>query len=186
MITIIYAHPYSATSQTNRMLLDAVSTLPDVNIRSLYTLYPDFHINVKAEQEALKDSHTIVFQHPLFWYHTPALLSLWFEKILAYGWAYGKDGHALHGKRVLWATSTGGEETAYSDTGYNHFSMDKIATPIHQTALFCGMEWLPPFITHDAITLTHDARLEAGEAYRDRIVAELTHLKQQHSPKAGA
>jgi len=177
MITIIYAHPYPSHSRSNRALRDAVENLPDVNIRSLYELYPDFHINVAAEQEALLNSHTIVFQHPLQWYHTPALMSLWFEKVLAYGWAYGDGGHALTGKRLLWATTTGGDAAAYSSTGYNHFSMEQISVPIQQTALFCGMEWLPPFITHDAGTLDEAQLLIQSEAYRDRLVEELTHLK---------
>lgn len=69
MITIIYAHPYPSHSHSNRVLRDAVNNLPDVHIRSLYELYPDFHINVRAEQEALLQSHTIVLQHP------PALVS---------------------------------------------------------------------------------------------------------------
>ncbi|AXF85692.1 Glutathione-regulated potassium-efflux system ancillary protein KefF [Ephemeroptericola cinctiostellae] len=179
MITIIYAHPYPSHSHSNRVLHDAVSNLPDVHIRSLYELYPDFHINARAEQEALLKSHTIVLQHPLHWYHTPALLSLWMEKTLSYGWAYGENGTALHGKRLMWVVSTGGDADSYSANGYNNFSMAQIATPIQQTALFCGMEWLPPFITHDAGTLSNDALLLASEAYRDRLVAELTQLKTQ-------
>ena len=181
MITIIYAHPYRSHSHSNRVLRDAVNNLPDVHIRSLYELYPDFHINVRAEQEALLQSHTIVLQHPLHWYHTPALLSLWMEKILSYGWAYGENGTALHGKRLMWAVSTGGDADSYSASGYNNFTMAQIGTPIQQTALFCGMEWLPPFITHDAGTISNDALLLASEAYRDRLVAELTQLKTQPS-----
>lgn len=180
MITIIYAHPYPSHSHSNRVLLDAVSNLPDVHIRSLYDMYPDFHINAHVEHEALLKSHTIVLQHPLHWYHMPALLSLWMEKTFSYGWAYGVGGTTLRGKRLLWAVSTGGDASAYSADGYNNFTMAQIAVPVQQTALFCGMEWLPPFITHDAGTLSDDALLLASEAYRDRLVAELTRLKTQH------
>ena len=124
-------------------------------------------------------SHTIVLQHPLHWYHTPALLSLWFEKVLAYGWAYGhdKDGQtaqALHGKRLLWAATAGGEQSAYTAGGYNHFSMERIATPIQQTALFCGMKWLEPYTVYHAGSLSDADLLQATEGYRDRLVAELT------------
>ena len=121
------------------------------------------------------------YNTPLHWYHTPALLSLWMEKILSYGWAYGENGTALHGKRLMWAVSTGGDADSYSASGYNNFTMAQIGTPIQQTALFCGMEWLPPFITHDAGTISNDALLLASEAYRDRLVAELTQLKTQPS-----
>ncbi len=177
MITIIYAHPYPSHSRSNRALREAVESLPDVNIRSLYDLYPDFHINVSEEQEALSNAHTIVLQHPMHWYHTPALMSLWFEKVLAYGWAYGDGGRALAGKRLMWATTTGGDAAAYATTGYNNFPIEQIGTPIQQTAFFCGMEWLPPFVTHDAGSLDDAQLLIQSEAYRDRLVEELTHLK---------
>ena len=175
MITVIYAHPYPSRSKTNRVLCDAISNLPDVQIRSLYDLYPDFHINAQAERDALADTHTIVLQHPIYWYHTPALMALWFEKVLTFGWAYGEGGDALRGKRLLWACTTGGDATAYSAAGYNHFSIEQIGVPIQQTALFCGMEWLPPFIVHDAGMLDETQLLNTSEAYRDRLVAELTY-----------
>lgn len=186
MITIIYAHPYPQRSQAGKALLDAVHGLPGVHIRSLYEMYPDFHINAKVEQAQLRKSQTIVLQHPLQWYHTPALLSLWFEKVLAYGWAYGHDPHgkatvALAGKRLLWVTTAGGDEAAYSERGYNHFPMSQIATPIQQTALFCGMQWLAPQIVYAARKLDESALLQAAEAYRDRLVAEIQYLNEQHS-----
>jgi glutathione-regulated potassium-efflux system ancillary protein KefF len=182
MITLIYAHPYPKHSHAGKALLHAVHDLPGVHVRNLYELYPDFHIDVAAEQKHLSESQTIVLQHPLHWYHTPALLSLWFEKVLAYGWAYGhdKDGQAslaLQGKRMLWAATAGGEKSAYSDAGSNHFSMERMATPIQQTALFCGMTWLEPYTVYHAAHLNEMQLLQAAEGYRDRLVAEIEWLK---------
>ena len=51
MILIIYAHPYPRHSHANQRLLDAVADVADLNVRSLYDLYPDFNINVAAEQQ---------------------------------------------------------------------------------------------------------------------------------------
>lgn len=173
MISIIYAHPYPSHSRTNRSLLNAIGNLPEVKVRSLYELYPDSHIDVRAEQAALAAARTIVLQHPLYWYHTPALLSLWFEKVLTYGLAFGKGDRVLQGKRLLWAPSTGAAAATYDKNGYNNFSIEQISTPIRQTALFCGFEWLPPFITHDAGQVDPKTLLNIGEAYRDRLVSEL-------------
>jgi glutathione-regulated potassium-efflux system ancillary protein KefF len=119
----------------------------------------------------------------LQWYHTPALLSLWFEKVLAYGWAYGHDENgkpteALKGKRLLWATTAGGDEAAYTERGYNHFPISQIATPIQQTALFCGMRWLPPFVLFGARKLDEAQLLQSAESYRDRLVAEIQYLNE--------
>ncbi|MCP0855302.1 NAD(P)H-dependent oxidoreductase, partial [Salmonella enterica subsp. enterica serovar Give] len=40
-------------------------TLENVEMRSLYHLYPDFNIDVAAEQEALSRASLIVWQHPM-------------------------------------------------------------------------------------------------------------------------
>lgn len=181
MITVIYAHPYPLHSRANRALQDAVRDLPGVQVRDLYALYPDFHIDTRAEQAVLAASRTIVLQHPLHWYHAPALLSLWLEKTLAYGWAYGHDPagqatRALQDKRLLWAVTTGGAERAYQPEGYNQHSMEAIATPIRQTGAYCGLQWLEPHIVHDAHRLAAPALAAAAQGYRARLQAELDAL----------
>ncbi|EBP7542248.1 glutathione-regulated potassium-efflux system oxidoreductase KefF, partial [Salmonella enterica] len=107
MILIIYAHPYPHHSHANKRMLEQAGTLENVEIRSLYHLYPDFNIDVAAEQEALSRASLIVWQHPMQWYSVPPLLKLWMDKVLTHGWAYGHGGTALHGKHLLWAVTTG-------------------------------------------------------------------------------
>lgn len=177
MIALIYAHPYGRRSRANKALLTALEGLADLDIVDLYEQYPDFQIDAKAEQQRILAADTLIWQHPMHWYHTPALLSLWFEKVLAYGWAYGNDQQALKGKRVLWVSTTGGEQSAYDHRGYNHFPIDRISTPIHQTALFCGMEWLEPFTVFGAGKLSDAELLAQAELYRDRVVKESQHAR---------
>ena len=73
-VTLIYGHPYPARSRAGRVLLDGVRDLPGVEVRSLYDLYPDFDIDVQAEQAALLKAELIVWQCPFYWYGVPALL----------------------------------------------------------------------------------------------------------------
>lgn len=115
MILIIYAHPYPQHSHANKRMLEQARTLEGVEIRSLYQLYPDFNIDIAAEQDALARADLIIWQHPMQWYSTPPLLKLWMDKVLSHGWAYGHGGTALHGKHLLWAVTTGG--------GENHFDI---------------------------------------------------------------
>ena len=98
MILIIYAHPYPQHSHANKRMLEQVRTLDNVEIRSLYQLYPDFNIDIAAEQEALSRADLIVWQHPMQWYSTPPLLKLWIDKVFSHGWAYGHNGNALQSK----------------------------------------------------------------------------------------
>jgi glutathione-regulated potassium-efflux system ancillary protein KefF len=175
MLTLIYAHPYPLHSRVNRVLREAVQDLPGVRTRDLYALYPDFHIDVAAEQAALADSRTVVLQHPMRWYHTPALLSLWFEKVLAYGWAYGHDEQgqrvsALQGKRLLWAVTAGGAQATYSPEGYNRHTVPEIGAPIRQTALYCGMEWLEPHVVYGTSRLDAVTLAQAAQSYRERLI----------------
>ncbi len=51
MILIIYAHPYPHHSHANKRMLEQARTLEGVEIRSLYQLYPDFNIDIAAEQD---------------------------------------------------------------------------------------------------------------------------------------
>lgn len=83
-------------------MLAGVRDMPQLEVRSLYDLYPDFAIDVEAEQEALLRADVVVWQAPFYWYGLPALWHLWVEKVLANGWAYGAGGTALHGKTALW------------------------------------------------------------------------------------
>ena len=54
MILVLHAHPYPRTSRAGAALLAAIRDLPSLEVRSLYELYPDFDIDVAAEQAALE------------------------------------------------------------------------------------------------------------------------------------
>src|SRR5687768_2477921 len=124
MVVLVFAHPYPNRSRANRRLLKEVRDLTGVEVRSLYDLYPDFGIDVEAEQAALLRADIVVWQHPLYWYSVPGLLKLWFDKVLARGWAYGEGGTALHGKRCLWVTTTGGDTEAFESSGIHAHSFE--------------------------------------------------------------
>jgi glutathione-regulated potassium-efflux system ancillary protein KefF len=173
MILVLQAHPYPDRSRANRALGRAIERLPDVEIRSLYDLYPDFSIDVDDEQRALSACSVVVWQHPLYWYTAPALLKLWFEKVLTLGWAYGKGGRALAGKRCLWVTTTGSDEDGYSTAGVHAHPFEAFVPVVRQTAQFCGMIWLDPIVVHHAHHLDPAEIEAAGARYRARLEALL-------------
>jgi glutathione-regulated potassium-efflux system ancillary protein KefF len=169
VICVIHANPYPSRSRTNRALADALRGLPGLDFRALYELYPDFDIDVVAEQKALARARLVVWMHPVFWYSVPALLKHWFDKVLAYGWAYGEGGTALHGKHCLWVPTTGGGEADYGQSGIHAHPFATYGPAMEQTARFCGLRWEPPYVVHDA-TAINDERL-AGHvaALTDRL-----------------
>jgi glutathione-regulated potassium-efflux system ancillary protein KefF len=179
MILVLYAHPYPDRSRANRALLDAVGRLRDVEIRSLYDRYPDFAVDAAAEREALAAAAGVVWQHPIHWYGVPALLKQWFEAVLVHGWAWGDGGDALRGKPCLWAVTTGGDVGDYAPSGLHGHPFEAFVPVVRQTAEFCGMTWLEPFVVFGASRLDDEALRACGRRYAARLAAldatEATH-----------
>jgi len=169
MLVLIFAHPYPDRSRANQVLLNAVRDLPDLEVRSLYDLYPAFDFDVEAEQAALTRSKIVVWQHPIYWYAPPSLLKHWFDKVLLRGWAYGEGGTALRGKRCLWVTTTGGEPDAYGPQGMHGHPFHVFVPPVEQTARFCGMHWETPIVLHGAHRVPTEVLERAAENYRMRL-----------------
>jgi glutathione-regulated potassium-efflux system ancillary protein KefF len=149
-ILILYAHPTPHLSRVNRRLAEAARAVPNVRLHNLYEAYPDFYINVQTEQALLEEADLVVFQHPIQWYSMPSLLKEWVDVVLEYGWAYGPGGNALRGKDFWLAATTGSAEEAYSEQSYHGHPFHAFLPPIKQTAVLCGMRWLPPLILHGA------------------------------------
>ena len=171
MILVLYAHPYPTRSRAGRALLNAIDDVPGVQVRSLYDLYPDFDIDIDAEQKALTDAHLVVWLHPFYWYSVPGIMKHWFDKVLEQGWAYGEGGIALAGKRCLWAVTVGGAETTYCEVGHNLRTFPCYTDPLEQTARFCGMQWEDPFVVFDSRTIDHDALRAEAVRFRARLAS---------------
>jgi glutathione-regulated potassium-efflux system ancillary protein KefF len=171
MICVIHAHPYLSRSHTNRALADALRATPDLELRSLYDLYPDFDIDVAAEQRSLAQARLVVWMHPVFWYSVPALFKHWFDKVLTYGWAYGEGGTALHGKHCLWVPTTGGDEGTYVPGAMHALPFASFAPPLEQTARFCGMHWQSPHIVYGAIGIDEPALAEHAATLLQRLAS---------------
>jgi len=170
-IVVLVAHPQMEQSRVNRALLAAAQALPPERaaVRDLYALYPDYLIDVAAEQALLAEAKLVVWQHPIHWYSMPALMKLWVDEVLSFGWAYGPDGTALRGKDLWLVASTGGPESSYRPDSYNRYFFDAFLPPYDQTAALCGMRMLPPMLLHGAHRVT-EAELEAHAAvYAERL-----------------
>jgi glutathione-regulated potassium-efflux system ancillary protein KefG len=171
-ILILFAHPVLERSRVNRRLLAAVRDLAGVTVHDLYEAYPTLYIDAKREQRLLVDHDVIVFQHPFYWYSTPAILKEWQDLVLEHGWAYGHGGTQLRGKITFNAITTGGPEAAYRRGGYNRFTVRELLAPWDQTAHLCGMRYLSPFAVHAALRVTGDEDVaQARAAYRQLIEA---------------
>ena len=174
-VLVIVAHPELEQSRANRRLLNAARELHSKSapgrlaVRDLYALYPDYLIDIAAEQAALKAAKLVVWQQPIRWYSMPPLLKLWVDDVLTFGWAYGPDGDALRGKDLWLVASTGGPEDSYRPDSYNRYFFDAFLPPYEQTAALCGMRFLPPLVLHGAHKASEAELAAHAETYVRRL-----------------
>lgn len=178
MVLLIHAHPYPSHSRATRALLESARGIEGIDVRSLYDRYPQFDIDVPAEQAALSAAQSVVWLHPVYWYSAPGLMKHWFDSVLARGWAYGRGGDALRGKRCLWAITTGGDERGYAPGGIHGRPFADFHAPVEMTARFCGMDWQEPFIVQGAHAIGDAALQAAAHAFGARLAA----LAQGNAP----
>jgi len=173
-VLVIVAHPQIEQSRANRRLMQTASALQRsetarVAVRDLYALYPDYLIDIAAEQAALAAARLVVWQHPIHWYNMPPLMKLWVDDVLAFGWAYGPDGNALHHKDLWLVATTGGAEDSYRPDSYNRYFFDAFLPPYEQTAALCGMRFLPPLMLHGAHKASEAEIRAHADVYAQRL-----------------
>lgn len=116
--------------------------------------------DIAGEQAKLRWADAVIFQFPLWWFSMPAIMKGWFDRVYAYGFAYGVGEHSdthwgdrygegsLSGKRAMLLVTTGGWESHYSPRGING-PIDDILFPIQHGMLFYpGFEVLPPLVIY--------------------------------------
>ena len=178
-VLVIAAHPQLEHSRVNRRLMRAAAErgaqagagAASVLVRDLYALYPDYLIDVGAEQALLESARLIVWQHPIQWYSMPPLMKLWVDEVLAFGWAYGPGGTALRGKDLWLVATTGGPADSYHPDSYNRYFFDAFLPPYEQTAALCGMRFLPPLLLHGAHRAGEAEIAAHASVYADRLAS---------------
>jgi len=149
---IILGHPdINDISIANKIIINGLESLENIEIRNLAKLYSDFDIDSEAEQKVLLNADLICFQFPFYWYSVPGILKQWQDQVLTYGFAFGSTGDKLQGKDFLVSTTIGGPEDSYSHEGFNNFTISELLSPLEQMANLAGMKFNEPIISHDMV-----------------------------------
>ena len=140
-VVIVCGHPDLKASVANKTILEELAAqCPQVEVRKLDELYPDYQFDVKAEQAALEKADVIIFQYPMHWYGVPGLLKLYIDKVMEHGWAYGSKGTALEGKAFIISLTTGAPEVAYSAEGVMGHTVEEFSYPLKNFAALCKLD----------------------------------------------
>ena len=139
---IISGHPDFSNSFANKIIWEELPKhLPDAQYFRLDQAYPDFKIDVAAEQQRLMDADTIVLQFPLFWYGVPALMKKWIEDVFVHGFSHGSTGDKVRGKKLVLSFTSGAPEEMYREGGLQNYEIEAFLPALKQFANLCGMQW---------------------------------------------
>ncbi|MGP4771038.1 NAD(P)H-dependent oxidoreductase [Acinetobacter sp. PFS20] len=153
MALLILAHPYYAQSIANKTIVnELIKTYPDLEVRDIFQLYPDYKINVIAEQEALLRHDTIILQYPMFWFNMPAILKLWFDEVFTYQFAYGSQGDKLKDKKVIISMTVGQTEANMVNDQEN--LIDSFLKAVQHSIQYTQMQLSGTYLLYDVSPLS--------------------------------
>lgn len=178
-ILIVSGHPDLKDSVANRTILEETAKLlPNAEIVRLDELYPDFAIDVPAEQARLLRADVIVFQFPLFWYGAPSLLHRWMEKTFTHGFSHGRTGDKLKGKQLVLSFTSGAPEEMYRRGGPQNYPIEDFLPPYKQAANLCGMRWCG-FIYSGGLSYANRGDESALARMKEKAVAHARRLAEK-------
>ncbi|ELX04383.1 NAD(P)H-dependent oxidoreductase [Acinetobacter baumannii] len=176
MALLILAHPYYTQSIANKTIVnELIKTYPDLEVRDIFQLYPDYKIDVSAEQEALLRHDTIILQYPMFWFNMPAILKLWFDEVFTYQFAYGSQGDKLKDKKVIISMTVGQKEANMVNDQEN--LIDSFLKSVQHSIQYTQMQLSGTFLLYDVSPLSGNPEskiiLEAVE-HSHKVLKHLT------------
>ncbi|MES2189943.1 MAG: NAD(P)H-dependent oxidoreductase [Pseudomonadota bacterium] len=138
-----------------------------------------FSSDLVREQKRVADADLFIFVYPLWWGGMPAILKGWFDRVLAYGFAYadGKrfDSGFFKGRHGVVALTTGGTPERFSEGGV-YGPIDNLLYPHRRTMLeYLGLEVSPSFVAYASPRVSQAER----EKYLADWSAQLTALAEK-------
>lgn len=174
-VLVVSGHTDLNDSVANKTIMEELAKLiPSVEFDYLDKLYPDYKIDIAAEQAKLEKADVVVLQFPVFWYSLPSLLERWMEETFKHGWSHGRTGDKLKGKKLVVSLTTGTPAEMYSKEGAAGHEIDEYLLPVVSTCALCGMEYAGRVYTGNVSYATHS---DAA------AVADMKKRSAQHADK---
>lgn len=144
-----------------------------------------FSAELKREQQRVADADLFVFVYPLWWGGMPAILKGWFERVLAYGFAYadGKrfDSGFFQGRHAVLALTTGGTVERFSSDGV-YGPIEDLLYPQRRTMLeYLGLAVAPPFVAYASPRVSQQERedyLRAWSSHLGQVIENVQSLRK--------
>jgi NAD(P)H dehydrogenase (quinone) len=130
---------------------------------------------IAREQARVTMADVLVLVFPLWWGAPPAILKGWFERVLAYGFAYVDgarfDTGLFRGRRALLAVTTGGTTARFAPDGV-YGEIDRVLWPVQRLTLqYMGYTTEEPFVAYAAPRVGDAERAAYLDEFAERVVA---------------
>jgi NAD(P)H dehydrogenase (quinone) len=127
------------------------------------------------EQERVAAADLLLFVFPLWWGGMPAILKGWFDRVLAYGFAYADgqryDTGFFHGRKGLLGIATGGTAQRFTREG-SYGDMEQVLHGVQHCMLeYLGLDVPPPFVAYAAPRVEPAERGRMLQEWQQRVMA---------------
>lgn len=146
-----------------------------------------FAEDIRREQQRVNRADVIILQFPLWWGGPPAILKGWFERVLAYGFAYA-DGRRFEnglfrGRGALMCVTTGGTPARFSSDG-EYGEIDRVLWPVRRLTLeYLGLDVGEPFVCYGTPRVDDATRAEYLKQWKARVTEVLSRDYSRRSPE---
>ncbi|MBN9048807.1 MAG: NAD(P)H-dependent oxidoreductase [Rhizobiales bacterium] len=132
-----------------------------------------FAPDLAREQARFLKADLVIWLFPIWWGGVPAILKGWFERVLAYGFAYSDgrryDKGFFKDKKGLLCFTTGGTAERFSATGV-YGTLDQVLWPTQRLILeYLGLNALPPFVAYAAPRVDDAGRKSYLDQWKTRL-----------------
>ncbi len=133
-----------------------------------------FAPDVAREQQRIIRANLMVWIFPIWWGGMPAIMKGWFERVLAYGFAYADgcryDTGYFKSKKGLLCLTTGGTRERFSSTGV-YGEMHQVLWPSQRLMIeYMGIAPLEPFVAYAAPRVDDEGRAAYLRQWRARLL----------------
>jgi NAD(P)H dehydrogenase (quinone) len=133
-----------------------------------------FAPEITREQQRFLKADLVIWVYPIWWGGVPAILKGWFDRVLAYGFAYSDgrryDTGFFPDKRGILCLTTGGTQQRFSPTGV-YGSIEQVLWPVQRLMLeYLAIQALEPFVAYGTPRVDQQIREGYLQAWRARVL----------------
>jgi NAD(P)H dehydrogenase (quinone) len=129
---------------------------------------------IAREQQRFLKADLVIWVYPIWWGGVPAILKGWFDRVLAYGFAYSDGRRYATGffpeKRGILCLTTGGTQQRFSPTDV-YGSIEQVLWPVQRLMLeYLAIQALEPFVAYATPRVDQQTREGYLQAWRARVL----------------